>query len=303
MPKPFAPMLAAKTPPAGHPYRFPLLASPKLDGIRAVVIDGRVYSRSLKLIRNTRVQWLFGCPEFNGLDGELIVGAPTGVDEEGNDVMQRTTSGVMSVDGEPDVTFHVFDCVCDPAWRFERRLDHAVDLFEGYCGFEMVPQVLIHTQEELDVFEGSMLALGYEGVMLRDPAGLYKFGRSTVKEGGLIKVKHFEDAEAEIIGFEERMHNGNEATVSELGRTKRSTHAANKTGRGDLGAFICRTPAGIEFNIGTGMSDEQRGEFWERREQILKAGWLAKYKSFTAAGVKDAPRFPVFLGLRAKDDT
>ena len=54
--------------------RLPVFISTKLDGLRAVVIDSVVYSRSLKPIRNKYVQKLFGKPEYNGMDGELVVG-------------------------------------------------------------------------------------------------------------------------------------------------------------------------------------------------------------------------------------
>ena len=39
---------------------FPIYVSTKFDGIRALVIDGVVYSRSLKPIRNKHIQKLFG---------------------------------------------------------------------------------------------------------------------------------------------------------------------------------------------------------------------------------------------------
>ena len=69
---------------------FPIYVSTKFDGIRSLVIEGVVYSRSLKPIRNKHVQKLFGKPEYNGFDGELIVG-----DIYAKDVFQKTTSGVM----------------------------------------------------------------------------------------------------------------------------------------------------------------------------------------------------------------
>ena len=50
---------------------------------------------------------------------------------------------------------------------------------------------------------------GYEGLMLRAPDGPYKFGRSTVKENTLLKVKNFLDDEAEVIGFKEQTTNTN----------------------------------------------------------------------------------------------
>lgn len=47
---------------------------------------------------------ILGTPEFNGLDGELIVGNPTD-----NDVYRNTTSNIMREKGEPKFTFWVFD--------------------------------------------------------------------------------------------------------------------------------------------------------------------------------------------------
>src|SRR5512139_310093 len=71
---PVKPMLAAAAPTelAGLPY--PLLASPKLDGVRATVQGGVVLSRSLKPLPNRFVQARYGRPEFEGLDGELSCG-------------------------------------------------------------------------------------------------------------------------------------------------------------------------------------------------------------------------------------
>jgi DNA ligase-1 len=269
--------------------RFPLLASPKLDGVRAIVRNGVVLSRSLKPIPNRYVQRLFGS-RYEHSDGELIVGAPTSPA-----CYRDTVSGVMSEDGEPDVKFWQFDHIADPSSGYEDRwakLKHS-----RYA--PILESIYIGDIEALLMYEQECLRLGYEGVILRDPDAPYKFNRSTVREGYLLKLKRFEDAEAVVIGFEERMHNGNEATVSELGRTKRSTHQAGKVGRGDLGALLVRTGDGVEFSIGTGFSDAERAALWRDRDHLL--GKIAKFKSFPI-GVKEAPRHPVFLGWRHSDD-
>ena len=266
--------------------RFPLLASTKLDGIRAVVRDGIVYSRSNKPIPNKYVQQLFS--EYEFFDGELIVGEPTS-----KTVYRDTVSGVMSEDGEPAVSFYVFDHVEFPTHAYTVRTQYIE--FDRYDIIVRHGQVLTHNLDELLIHEQTALAAGYEGLILRDPAAPYKMGRSTAREGYLLKLKRFVDAEAVVIGFEERMHNGNAATISELGRTKRSSHKANKSGRGDLGALVCRTAEGIEFNIGTGFTDSDRQRIWDSPDHFL--GKYVKFKYFPV-GVKEAPRHPVFLGWR-----
>ena len=85
----------------------------------------------------------------------------------------------------------------------------------------------VSCEEDVLQYEKEFLEIGAEGVMLRSPTGPYKQGRSTLKEGYLLKVKQFTDAEARVIGFDEKMHNANEADVGELGQTKRSSHAEN----------------------------------------------------------------------------
>lgn len=289
----FKPMLATDFEPSK--LRFPVLASAKLDGIRAIVRDGVVYSRSNKPIPNKHVQAKF--KHLTHFDGELIVGEPT------SETVYRDTVSIVMSDDKPadDVRFFAFDHIGDLDVGYIQRLKL---LKEESLGRRS--EVYVHVQvevtdlDQLASFEAECLDLGYEGLILRDPASPYKMGRSTVKEGYLLKVKQFVDAEAEVIGFEERMHNGNIATTSELGRTKRSSHKAGKSGRGDLGALVCRTPQGVVFNIGTGFTDAERERVWANRDQFL--GQLAKYKYFPV-GVKEAPRHPVFLGWRDKRDT
>ena len=58
---------------------------------RCLIIDGVAYSRSLKPIGNKFIQSIIGKQEYNGLDGELIVG-----NVYDKDVFQKTTSGVIS---------------------------------------------------------------------------------------------------------------------------------------------------------------------------------------------------------------
>lgn len=283
----FKPMLACE---ADIPLlKYPLIASPKLDGIRAVVRDGIVYSRSNKPIPNLAVQAKFGHLEH--YDGELIWGDPCSTS-----VYRDTVSVVMSIDKPAtEVRFYAFDHVQTPFDNYKRRASN----------LSAQPCVVVHEsdniygEEGLLLYEAKCLEVGYEGLILRNPEAPYKNGRSTVREGYLLKMKRFSDAEFPVIGYEERMHNGNEATTNELGRTKRSTHAAGKSGLGDLGALVLQGD-GFTFRCGTGFDDATRKALWDERDTNL-VGRLAKVKYF-AIGMKDAPRHPVFLGWRDKSD-
>lgn len=268
--------------------RFPLLASPKLDGIRAVVRDGVVYSRTNKPIPNKFVQEMLS--GFEHFDGELIVGDPYS-----KTVYRDTVSHVMSNDKTNfDLRYYVFDHVEYMDRGYETRRKHLIGL-QNFPMLEALHQTYVTCMEDLLALEESYLNNGYEGLILRDPTAPYKRGRSTVKEGYLLKMKRFTDAEFKVIGFEERMHNGNEATTNELGRTARSSHKAGKVGLGDLGALVLEGN-GFTFSVGTGFDDATRKALWEIRNDGL-VGRLVKIKYF-AVGMKTAPRHPVFLGWR-----
>ncbi|UGL62723.1 DNA ligase [Xanthomonas phage FMYAK-P1] len=295
----FRPMLAASIDDVLK-LRFPLQTSPKLDGIRCIVRDSVAVSRSLKPIPNRYVQSVLGHPMYNGLDGELIVG-----DAADKMAFNNTTRGVMSIAGEPDFRFHVFDDVTHPEMGFNKRHDEAsrrVTALGRPC--VIVPHWEVNTPEELVTVETSVLGEGYEGLMARDACSPYKFGRGTLRAQDLLKLKRFEDGEAELLRMEELMHNANEASTSALGLTERGHGKDNLLGMDTMGALVVRAVngpfKGVEFSIGTGFTADQRQDLWNRRHDGL-SGRLVKYKFFPG-GSKDAPRFPVFLGFRSSAD-
>lgn len=271
--------------------RYPLLASPKLDGIRAITYGGELVSRRLKRLPNEHMQRRFDYLP-SGLDGEVIVGDPCSPT-----CFNTTTSGVMSKGGEPDVTFYLFDRI-DVTYGFEHRQKLIEQWHEKYAydDVKIVHQSLIHNKDQLISFEWAMLEQGYEGVMLRSLDGKYKFGRSTLREGGLMKLKRFEDSEARILGTVELMHNNNEQTTDKLGRSKRSSHKANMEPGDTLGALsVVDIHTGVKFELGSGYTAELRKQLWIDKEDIV--GKIVKYKYFPI-GVKDKPRHPTFLGFR-----
>ena len=276
--------------------KLPVFISTKLDGVRAIVIDSVVYSRSLKPIRNKCVQELFGKPEYNGMDGELVVG-----DIYAKDVFQKTTSGVMSAEGTPDVKFYVFDICNTPDEDFTARrfiLRHKLKNVPSECSVVMLEQHYVETLYDLQQYLEDERIKGGEGLICRNPDGKYKYGRSTPKEQLSVKLKFFESGEFEVIGFEERMHNANEATTNELGYTERSSCKENLIPMNTLGSLVLKY-GDSEFRVGTGFSDAQRKEIWENKESYL--GKLASIR-YMSVGSKDHPRCPSWLGWRDEDD-
>lgn len=275
--------------------RFPLLASPKLDGIRCLRINGQTLSRKFKPIPNKFVQSAtLSLPD--GLDGELMIKDAT---------FNQVQSGIMSEDGEPDFEFWVFDYVTDIKTPYLQRMQDLGRLsLPKFC--KKVLPVIVNSAEQLSKLEEIWLAQGFEGVMLRAPNSPYKNGRSTLREHYLLKLKQFKDSEAKVVGFVEQMHNMNEAEIDELGHTKRSKHQENMIPAGTLGKFIVvetgDTPwKGKEFFIGTGegLTAELREEIWNNRDSFLNKTVTYKYQPH---GTKDLPRLPIWKGFRHEDD-
>ena len=290
----FKPMLSCEVP--LDKLNFPMYCSTKLDGIRAVVIDGIVYSRSLKPIRNKYIQHLFGKEEYNGFDGELIVG-----DVYAKDVFQKTTSGVMSEEGTPDVKFYVFDDFSEPTFTYKERLynltDRVIDK-DHQRYIVLLSQRYVESAEHVQKYLDRESTKGGEGLILRSIGGKYKYGRSTPKEQLSVKLKFFKQDEFEVIGFEERMHNSNELTYNELGYANRSSSKDGMIPMNTLGSLVLKY-SDDTFNCGTGFTDAQRQEIWDNMGKYL--GKLASIR-YMEVGSKDKPRVPSFVGFRNEDD-
>lgn len=281
-----------------------LVASNKLDGIRAVVLGGQLLSRTLKPIPNKYVREMFSDPSLEGFDGELIVGAPNG---EG--VFGRCASGIMSQGGTPKVTYHVFDLISEPRLTYHQRyarligrlIDLGGQLNSEISRIELVSQKAFDNTAELERIEQAAIEEGYEGLIIRKVDAPYKFGRSTKREGYLGKLKRFLDREAVITGFEELMHNDNPAQRDIRGFSVRSSHLANQRASGMLGALQVRDVLRNEwvFNIGTGFDHETRILIWNNRGRYL--GKTIRY-TYLPIGTLDVPRHPVFQGFRHPED-
>lgn len=320
----FQPLLASPAPDNLAELSYPVRVSPKYDGVRAFVVNGVLLSRKLKPIRNKRLQELLGRPEYEGLDGELVCGNPTA-----RDVFQRSQSMCSKADGPTeDAIFFVFDKLCTVELPFAERLKEARQLLGSNqvmhheLGISLIHHPVVKDVHQLEKVEADVLKAGFEGLMVRDPNGRYKLGRSTTKEGILLKVKRFNHDEAEIFGAFEQLQNNNEATVDERGYKKRSSAGRSKpgsvtdallasfTGKNTLGGFhvkMLNGPfKGVAVDVGTGWTDEERKELWTEWNRLGFQKFKRRYPLMRVkhqlAGAKDKPRFPVFDGWRAKED-
>lgn len=278
----FRPMLAVNC--EIDSLKYPILCTFKYDGIRCVIKDKQIMSRKLKPIPNEYVCEMLGTIECDyDLDGELIC-------EGGFNSVQ---SSIMKTEGRPKFKYYVFDIIINLPYVDRMDILRRIDL-PVFC--EKVLPTHIYSFEELRGYEEAAVELGYEGVMIRSPYGPYKYGRSTLREAYLLKLKRFVDAEGIVEDVEEMNYNSNPAEINELGLMQRSSHKKGMTPAGILGAFLVRYEGNI-VKVSTGLTMDDRQKYW--KENCI--GKIVKFK-FQESGTKYLPRFPVFLGFRHPDD-
>lgn len=287
---------------------LPLLGTRKMDGVRVVIrpvnqgdlLDDYKYgplTYELNRIPNRHI--FLKCSEAPlNLDAEIVTYTNGKLDK-----YHTVESKVMRRAGEPDFKLHVFDYIGPKGYLDRVQQLRTLDLPDFV---EVVPVVVLETMEALTEFETGMINEGWEGIVVRTPDSLYKFGRSTPNEGKSFKIKRFEDAEAVVIGFTEMMRNENEQTVNAHGLSERSSHKAGKVPAGCLGTLICIGHNNVEFEIGSGfnmgMSGEQdmsRQYIWDHQDEFLMKVFCYKYQPH---GEKEAPRLPIGKGWRRDVD-
>ncbi len=302
--------------------RFPLIAQPKIDGVRGLNMLGRLTGRSLKPHANRYTTSLYSHSCLLGFDGELAAHASTHPD-----LCRLTTSAVSTIEGTPFTLWWLFDYV-SPETRtltYENRLfclQHRIDelskqieLADLTRHLRVIESVQCESLEQLLELDNKWLDMGYEGTITRDPLALHKQGRSTVREGGLLRIKRFVESEAVVIGIVEGETNNNDAQTNELGLQFRSTHQENMIPNGQVGSLLCRAVKDVfdpqdssklliakdqEITVAPGkMTKEERKHYFENQSGILQK--IIKFQFFPK-GVKDKPRFPTFQTFRAASD-
>lgn len=298
--------------------QFPLILQPKIDGVRALNVNGRLVGRSLKEHANRHVTELFSHPALAGMDGEMAA------EHQCNPrLCSLTTSALNTIEGEPYVLWWLFDYVTDstahlPYYQRYKLLMQQVEHVKRNLPslgsrLRIMPQDHVCNMDMLMAHHEEFRAAGFEGSIIRDPNGMYKNGRSTVREGGLLRIKDFADCEIVVTGFEEGQTNLNEAKLNELGLTERSTHQENMVPNSMVGTIIGEllkdtpvnngskvVPAGTIIRASAGrMSHDERKSYFQNPH--LLTGRLAKVQHFPK-GVKDTLRFVTFQSFRSTTD-
>jgi DNA ligase-1 len=275
--------------------KYPVAATTKLDGIRALRLNNFLLSRTLKQIPNIMLGNVAFYALPQGMDMELYSS-----EYQFNEIDSIVMSSFHV--NEYKINFHLLDNFLavggyiDRMDQIKKWLAESKSFIPNKVNFEY--PTICNDANDLFAFEKTILEKKGEGICFRLLDSPYKQGRSTLKEQYLIKLARYVTAEAEIIDLIEQQTNLNKATLNNLHHTKRSSMSCNKFSNGILGAFVCRIPeTGVIFKIGTGtgLTQSLRLRIWEHPKDFI--GKFITYKS-KAHGKLIKPKSPVFLCIR-----
>lgn len=245
--------------------RFPVWASPKLDGMRCQFVNkDRLVSRTGKPIVGVDhiLSPLKG--QVLDLDGELMV---PGLH------FQDSLGKLRSHANVPNAVFYVFDTI-EESLPFEKRLEAIRGLKDFHPNIKIVKHILVHDLDELMALYQKCLDKGLEGLVVKTPKHRYQRSRSK----DWMKMKEVGSVDVKITGFE------------------RGTGKYANT----LGAILVQLDNGQTTNVGTGLSDNLRDELWLNQAQYLGKTVEVQYHEITKDGNLRHPRF--FRWRPDKDD-
>ncbi len=234
------------------------LVSEKLDGVRAFWDGRRLVTRGGHVINAPT--WFVAHFPARSLDGELWAGR--GQFERTSATVRRQTPD----DAEwRQLRYMIFELPqAEGDFRERVRAMQAIVAEAAVPWLQAVEQFTVRDRKELDAKLARVVKAGGEGLMLHRADAPYLTGR----HDALLKMKPQYDAEATVVG-----------------------HLPGK-GKylGMLGALRVRTEAGVEFSLGSGLSDAVR-----RAPPPIGTIITYRYREVTERGI---PRFANYHRVR-----
>ena len=282
------PMLANKYEPSSSSKKragivFPCYVQPKLDGLRCVVYldpatQNPVYQSRTGGIFTTLhhldvaiKQLLKDRPELV-LDGELYT-KQIPFEELAGLIKKKAITSQEDIVKIQYVQYHLYDIVLsETPFRIRTKIIHDLPKTASLKTdpfIEIVPTHYVNAESEFREKFGEFVAQGYEGIMLRNVAGLYQ---ENYRSNDLMKYKEFFESEYPIVGFKEA------------------------SGR-DEGTVIweCETPDGRRFCVRPRGTQESRREWFANAKAFVGSQLTVIYQELSEMGV---PRFPVGKAIR-----
>jgi DNA ligase-1 len=319
--KSFKPQLIANDEIDINQLSYPLLISTKMDGIRMVVKDGQILTRSLKQLPNKQLREKFEdirvFTEVQNvlLDGEVfaphipfqfIVSTVMTEDcftkqsiKKWEELCKEHNFYITREEVISKLQFYCFDSIQNEnnEMPFSKRHDFVEECLVAFikiaCPVEQIP--VDNAEEVIEYFE-KIVNEGGEGLIIRNANSPYKYGRTRISENNSYKLKPWKTEDARIIGFVQatEVNEDAEKTTTELWMSRTSKRQEDRHNIEKASGFIVDFN-GKELTVPISMTDAQKEYIWRHKDEYL--GKFIEFKYMTV-GMKDLPRIPKFMRMR-----
>ena len=272
------------------------ILQPKLDGVRILTVvdfESRTvvqYTRNGKVLENFShiTDYLLANLDNFGrsyvLDGEIVSRSFQDLMKQVHrkDDVQAGDARLCLFDILPLVEFKQGKSVMGQRRRSE-FLNNFKNIFADSNFIEIIPQIEVNLDEfmgeiEYKDYNKKTIADGFEGIMIKDPDAKYQCKRDVA----WLKQKPFIEVSLAVTAVEEGTGRNN----------------------GKLGALVCEgvdDGKRIIVNVGSGLTDDQRSEFWAAKESLI--GQVVEVRADAATQSQDSEdvwslRFPRFIRFR-----
>ena len=269
----YYPMLAHQYENKKKDIKFPCFVQPKLDGVRCVVVNYKLYSRNgnrfpelphieneLKLFNSDNLI-LDGELYTDDINFEKIVG-----------LVKKFKKSEEDEKNSEKIYLNVFDYI-DNKLTYEQRMKNLDDFFEKNKNMKYIKQVKTEEclkEENINDFLEKYTKEGYEGLIIRNKKGIYEENSRSIN---LQKLKKFIDEEFEIIDY----------TTPDTGK--------------EVGCviWVCKTKEGKKFTVRPSGNYQERKILYRNAKKYIGKMLTVRYQELTNGKV---PRFPVGIAIR-----
>jgi ATP-dependent DNA ligase len=267
------PMLAHDFNKRAKSMKFPAFAQKKLDGVRCLAIQGTgLYSRTGKAfphLDHIRKD-INSLPKGTILDGELYSDTLTFQEVVG--LVKKETLKPEDKDKMKKIYLWVYDTVRDGTNAERNEWLNTLFKTHTFTALKLLPTDTANSLDDVKRLHAEYVAEGYEGLILRNKAGLYKIGH---RSADLQKYKEFQDDEYTIVGFKE----------------------GDGLEKGCV-IWICEVPGTkprAQFSVRPRGSHEERAEAYKTAKSQIGNKLTVRFQELTDDGI---PRFPVGIAIR-----
>lgn len=264
---------------------YPVRVEPKLDGLRCIAIkkNGGVtmFSRNGRPVETlTTIKSIL---EKCSLDNFVLDGESMGDDWNES---ASIVGSKKNLKDDSNIFMNIFDAMPLEDWITQEcnlqlgARSRLVTKIVNACGSLNVRQVsyeIVETEQELMNFYEKCLDEDYEGIMIKDPCGKYKFKRTSA----MLKMKPIATYEGTVVG----VYDGRDGTKHQ----------------GLFGGFHVLLPNGVITRCGGGYSDKLREEFQSNGLESYN-GKIMELEGQPPLTKDGKVRFPVFQRWREACD-